>query len=246
MEVERPLMSGHCKRVARWARELGILSALSDAELDELEAAALLHDVGFLSNSLVGVRQQLAMDKNMDEKTKRHPLLGFSILSTISGFNRIAEGVLHHHERFDGTGFPQRKRGEAIPLFARIIAVADMFDLESNPGTANVPDPEMVRKVILRERNRALDPDLANRFLFVITTSDELHRHDKKTLELPFSALKAGMVLARDLKSIDGAVLLKAGVALNDAVLNKAFSSDNLEWLLTTAYVDAASVKEGA
>lgn len=243
LEIDRPVLTAHCKRVARWARELGVLSALSDAELDDLETAALLHDIGFLSTSVNQLRQGLN-DKSTDDKVKRHPLIGYSILTSIKGFDRIAMAILHHHERFDGTGFPQKLRGENIPLFSRIIAVADMFDLESHPGNLTVPDMDKIRKVISQERARTLDPDQANRFLFILNTSDDLHRHDKNTVELPFSALKPGMVLSRDLKAIDGAYLLRAGLVLTEEILNRAFSSSNIEWLLTTAYVDASSIQQ--
>ncbi len=242
LEIEKAPVIAHCRRVARWARELGALNMLSDADLDELEAAALLHDIGLLSSSITPLNLQSA-DKTVDEKTKRHPLLGFSVLSPIPGFERIATAILHHHERFDGSGYPKKLRGEEIPLFSRLIAVADLFDLESHPTGYTAPDIENVRKRILQERGRALDPDMANRFLFIVTTSDDLHRQDKKTVELPFSALKPGMVLARDLKSIDGKFLLRAGVSLTEAVLNKAFATANLEWLLTTAHVDSNSIR---
>ena len=243
LEIDRPVLTAHCKRVARWARELGVLSALSDAELDDLETAALLHDIGFLSSSVNQLRQGLN-DKSTDDKVKRHPLIGYSILSSIKGFDRIATAILHHHEKYDGTGFPQKLRGESIPLFSRIIAVADLFDLESHPGHLVAPDLDVIRKLISHERARSLDPDQANRFLFILNTSDDLHRHDKNTVELPFSALKPGMVLSRDLKAIDGAYLLRAGLVLTEDILSRAFSSSNIEWLLTTAYVEASSIQQ--
>jgi HD-GYP domain-containing protein (c-di-GMP phosphodiesterase class II) len=246
LEIERPPLIAHCRRVARWARELGALTALSDQDLDELEAAALLHDIGFMSSSMSSL-YTLSLDRSTDEKAKRHPLVGFSVLSQLTGFENIAKAVLHHHERFDGLGYPKKLKGEQIPLFSRIISVADIFDLETHPAGTVMPDLDNVRKKILQERNRSLDPEIANRFLFIVTTTDDLHRQDKKTIELPLSALKAGMVLARDLKTIDGTFLLRAGVVLTDTVLNKAFSSQNLEWLLTTAHVDASSIPgEGA
>ncbi|HBA82657.1 MAG TPA: hypothetical protein DCZ95_01060 [Verrucomicrobia bacterium] len=242
LEIDRPPIIAHCRRVARWARELGALSALSDQDLDELETSALLHDVGFMGASM-SLLNTLSLDRSTDEKAKRHPLVGFAVLSQIPGFERVAESVLHHHERFDGQGYPKRLRGENIPLFSRIISVADLFDLETHPTGAMMPDLDNVRKKILQERNRSIDPELANRFLFIVTTTDDLHRQDKNTVELPLSALKAGMVLARDLKSIDGTFLLRSGAVLTDAVLNKAFSSPSLEWLLTTAHVDAISIR---
>ena len=243
LEIDRPVLTAHCKRVARWARELGVLSALSDAELDDLETAALLHDIGFLSSSVNQLRQGIN-DRSADDKVKRHPLIGYSILTSIKGFDRIATAILHHHERYDGTGFPQKLRGESIPLFSRIIAVADLFDLESHPGNIVAPDLDKIRKLISHERTRSLDPDQANRFLFILNTSDDLHRHDKNTVELPFSALKPGMVLSKDLKAIDGTYLLRAGLVLTEEILNRAFSSSNLEWLLTTAYVEPSSVPQ--
>ncbi|MFH0880259.1 MAG: HD domain-containing phosphohydrolase [Lentisphaerota bacterium] len=243
LEIERPAVASHCRRVARWAKELGVLSALSDHDLEELEIAAMLHDIGFMS-PITGPLNIYLADRTNDEKVKRHPLLGFSLLSKIKSFERIATGILHHHEKFDGSGFPKQLRGPAIPLYSRIIAVADFFDLESHPSGTQTADLETVRKRISQQRMRSLDPDLANRLLFIVTTTDDLHRQDGKTAEIPFSALKPGMVLAQDLRSIDGTFLLKAGIRLTEPILNKAFSSSSLEWLLTTAYVDPSSMRD--
>lgn len=241
LDLERGSISSHCKRVARWARELGMLHALTDHELDELETAALLHDIGFLSAAIAPLSAPIN-DRTPDEKVKRHPLIGFSILSQINGFEQIAVAVLHHHERYDGSGFPHKLRGERIPLYARIIAVADLFDLETHPAAASSVDLDAIRRKISMERGRGLDPEITNRFLFIVTTSDDLHHQDSKTMEIPFSALKPGMVLARDLRSLDGTLLLKAGIMLTEPILKKAFTSNSIEWLLTTAHVDASSL----
>lgn len=242
MEIQRPAVADHCKRVARWTRELGILSALSDAELDELECAALLHDIGFMASSLT-LLYQAVNNRFTDENAKAHPVLGYTILSKLPGFQNIAQAVLSHHERFDGQGFPEKKRSETIPLYARIIAVADMFDLESRCSSLGAVSVEAVRRKMSGAAGKALDPELANRLLFIVTTNEELNRFDRHTAEVPFSALRPGMVLARDLCAIDGAILLKEGTELTQRMLDRAFASSNLDWLLTTAHVTTASMK---
>lgn len=243
MEFERPPLAAHCKRVATRAQELGVLSGLLDEELADLHSAALLHDIGFLSTS-INLLRLAPMDKTMEEKVAKHTLLGYSIVSKIKGLEKVAEAILHHHERFDGTGFPKKLRGDKIPLFARIIAIADMFDLETHPGTNVAGGIERARKQLTTERGRALDAELTNRFLFILQTDDGLRTQDARMVELPVMMLKPGMVLARDLTAIDGSILLRSGVQMTPSVLNKVMTSPNLEWLLTTAYINPASVKE--
>jgi HD-GYP domain-containing protein (c-di-GMP phosphodiesterase class II) len=106
------------------AKELGI----EDVELSNIRIASKLHDIG-----KIGVKDEILHKegKLTDEEfdmIKKHPVIGKSILSATNAFREILPLMYHHHERFDGTGYPDGKKGEDIPLGARIIAVADAFD----------------------------------------------------------------------------------------------------------------------
>lgn len=123
--------AGHSTRVAKYSLLIGQAVNLSEQELDWLYKTALLHDIG-----KIGVRDAVLLkdgrltDEEF-EQIKRHPDLGESILKQIEPAEAMAPllpGVRSHHERYDGAGYPDRLMGQDIPVFGRIIAVADAFD----------------------------------------------------------------------------------------------------------------------
>ncbi len=131
VDAKDPYTYGHSERVARIAIELGRELALSDDELSDLYLAGLLHDVG-----KIGIRDEVLCKhgpltaEEMDH-IKQHPTIGHSILKDLRQISSLLPGVLHHHERWDGAGYPTGLAGEAIPRLARILAVADSYDAMS-------------------------------------------------------------------------------------------------------------------
>ena len=128
LELRDPYTYGHSMRVMEYALLIGRGSALSQKELKELELAAMFHDLG-----KIGVRDCVLLKEgplNGKEAAaiRMHPNMGHEILSLIDAYKSIADGVLHHHERLDGKGYPSRLASEKIPLSSRIILVADTFD----------------------------------------------------------------------------------------------------------------------
>ncbi|HEY4392314.1 MAG TPA: HD-GYP domain-containing protein [Paenibacillus sp.] len=131
LDARDPYTAGHSLRVADYAVLIGKLAKLREEELNELRKSALLHDIG-----KIGIRDSVLLKegKLTDEEwvqIKDHPVLGETILRQIepaSFMASILPGVRSHHERYDGRGYPDGLQGEDIPLFGRIIAVADAFD----------------------------------------------------------------------------------------------------------------------
>jgi HD-GYP domain-containing protein (c-di-GMP phosphodiesterase class II) len=128
IDAKDPYTCGHSERVAQVARRLGQELGLPPEELHRLYLSGLLHDVG-----KIGIRDSVLLkpgrlsDEEL-EHIKRHPTIGFEILSGVKQLESVLPGVRHHHERIDGTGYPDALKGEEIPLMARIMAVADSFD----------------------------------------------------------------------------------------------------------------------
>jgi putative nucleotidyltransferase with HDIG domain len=116
-----PEKRGHSKRVARYANIIARSLNLPDERTRRLYFACLMHDIGFVKIP----REHFAESKYYSQ----HPKIGFDMLRPINFYKDIAPFVLHHHERFDGKGYPDGLAGEAIPLEARIIAVAEAFDV---------------------------------------------------------------------------------------------------------------------
>jgi HD-GYP domain-containing protein (c-di-GMP phosphodiesterase class II) len=122
---------GHSERVARIAVELGREMGLQGDELSDIYLAGLLHDVGKIGirDSVLGKVDPLSPEEF--EHIKQHVTIGYAILSDLRPIRNLLPGVLYHHEHWDGNGYPDGLAGEAIPLLARILAVADAYDAMS-------------------------------------------------------------------------------------------------------------------
>jgi hypothetical protein len=119
---------GHSERVARIAVEIGREMGLEEDELSDIYLAGLLHDVG-----KIGVRDEVLLKpgpltEEEYDHVKQHVVVGYRILAELHPLRNLLPAVLHHHERYDGAGYPEGLAGENIPLLARILAVADAYD----------------------------------------------------------------------------------------------------------------------
>ena len=131
LDARDPYTAGHSQRVAVYSVQIGQLVGLPALDLDLLNKAALLHDIG-----KIGVRDSILLkESKLSEEEfafiKLHPVLGEMILKQVEPAEAMAPllpGVRSHHERYDGRGYPDGLAGDEIPLFGRIIAVADAFD----------------------------------------------------------------------------------------------------------------------
>ncbi len=157
---------GHSERVALLARQLAIASGFDEASAERVHIAGLVHDVG-----KIGVPESVLTKAGRltDEEfgqIKLHPEIGQNILKDIPLFHDVIPGVLYHHERWDGRGYPHNLAGEAIPLIARFIGIADTFDAMSSTRSYR---PAMPREHTLAEIRKCagsqFDPELAERFL---------------------------------------------------------------------------------
>jgi putative nucleotidyltransferase with HDIG domain len=154
----------HSDGVANLARHLAEIWQLNEQQCDMVEIAALLHDLGKLR-----VPDEI-LDKNgrLDEREyqimKRHTFDTYNILSQVKGFEQVSLWAAEHHERVDGTGYPFRKKQTALPLEARIIAVADVFQaLAQNRPYRNGLPPEQILKILREQADQhKLDADIVD------------------------------------------------------------------------------------
>lgn len=128
IERKDPYTAGHARRVTSFSLLLGMELGLSKQELADLWLAAALHDVGkmFVSDAILQKPGPLTPEEAALMKT--HPAAGARILAGVRGPVGATGAIRHHHERYDGRGYPDGLRGDEIPLLARIIAVADTYD----------------------------------------------------------------------------------------------------------------------
>ncbi|MBC7961059.1 MAG: HD domain-containing protein [Vallitaleaceae bacterium] len=126
VEINNEYTSHHNMRVANFARVIG--EALSFKDMDTLNIAARLHDIGKLAIPQEIVNKPGKLTPEEYQIIKEHPTAGFQIMGNIDFFKDIKWGILYHHERYDGLGYPEGLKGDEIPLIAQIISVADVFD----------------------------------------------------------------------------------------------------------------------
>lgn len=128
IEKRDPYTGGHTHRVMNYALAIGIEMELSRTELVSLRLAALMHDIGKIGIEDKILRKEGALTEEEYELMKVHPKLGADILNNMKYLSTIVKGVISHHEKYDGTGYPNKLKGEEIHSIGRILAVADSFD----------------------------------------------------------------------------------------------------------------------
>ncbi|MEW6109218.1 MAG: HD domain-containing phosphohydrolase [Nitrospirota bacterium] len=162
IDFQLPEKQGHTRRVARYSNIIARSLNMSEDEKKRLYFASLLHDVGFLKIK--------ADDAFRKEEYIRHPELGYNMIKPINFYSEIAPFILHHHERYDGFGYPSRLKGEEIPLESRIIAIAEAFDAMVSRISYRVPVSfEEAKEELKRHEGTQFDPELVGLFVNSIT-----------------------------------------------------------------------------
>ncbi len=127
-EIHDEETGNHIIRVNEYSYYLAKLAGMPDPWCDELRYSAQLHDVGKMSVDSAVLKKKGSLDEAEREEMDRHTVYGYQILSASSRLTFGAEIALHHHEKWDGTGYPNQVKGDAIPLSARIVQIADIYD----------------------------------------------------------------------------------------------------------------------
>ncbi|WP_322907619.1 HD-GYP domain-containing protein [Paenibacillus campi] len=169
LDARDPYTAGHSQRVAKYAVEIGRRAGLCEYDIDQLRKTALLHDIGKIGvKDAVLLKDGKLTDEEFDQ-IKKHPAMGESILRQVEPADAMRPylpGVRSHHERFDGKGYPDGLKGNSIPLFGRIIAVADAFDAMTSDRPYRQGMPKERAIAILEEgRGTQWDPQLATLFI---------------------------------------------------------------------------------
>ena len=162
IEARDPTMQGHCERMSALAMRLGVEFGLDDAELEVVRLGAILHDVGKIG---IPARVLLSDDALTDEELalmRTHPLIGDRLLEPLDLLESVRPVVRHHHERWDGAGYPDGLAGEAIPRPARIVALADAVEAMSGDRSWRAP---LTKEEVVQELDEGSgsqwDPSLA-------------------------------------------------------------------------------------
>jgi HD-GYP domain-containing protein (c-di-GMP phosphodiesterase class II) len=171
VEARDSYTRGHTERVTAMAKAIGKQMKLPGDQLFNLEIGSLLHDVGKIGIPDTILRKPGPLKHAEFERVKKHPEDGKKIIEPIAFLEQAIPTVLYHHERFDGSGYPENLHGERIPLAGRIIAVSDVFDALTNdrPYRERLTVEQAVQ-TIKDEAGSKFDPAVVEAFLSVVKT----------------------------------------------------------------------------
>jgi len=166
IDAKDPYTHGHSERVAHLAAELARAYGLDEEQVERVRIAGLVHDIGKIGiPEAVLCKPGRLTDEEFDV-IKQHPTIGYNILKDIPPMSDLLPGVLHHHERWDGRGYPHGLAGMDIPPFGRIIAVADAFDaMSSDRAYRSRMSREKVLSILRDGAESQWDPALIDTFL---------------------------------------------------------------------------------
>ncbi len=179
VEAKDAYTRGHSDRVSEFAVLIGKYLNISAEDLRTLQIGGLFHDIGKIGvpDSILLKTAKLTDDEYSE--IKNHPTIGAHILSTATIFQNLIPIVKHHHERYDGNGYPSKLKGEDIPYLARITAVADTFDAMTSKRTYRDALPlDVVKAEVERCKGSQFDPKIADVFL------DILNNHYDEIVEI--------------------------------------------------------------
>ena len=169
IEAKDPYTEGHVQRVTQYALALGEELGLPEDLLRILQFGAMLHDVGKIGIRAEILNKVAPLDPKEIETIRAHPLIGEHIIRDVDFLQPVRAIIRHHQERYDGSGYPEGLRGEAIPILARVVAVADAYDAISadRPYRKSLGHAAAAR--ILREgAGRLFDPRMVEAFLRIV------------------------------------------------------------------------------
>ncbi|MEY4591621.1 MAG: hypothetical protein RIR18_516 [Pseudomonadota bacterium] len=230
-------LAGHGRRVADHAKRLAKKLGMGEVESHNVMLAALLHDIGKLGlpdglldkpfNQLSGEHRALVM---------KHPLVGQNILMGIERLKEAAKLVRHHHESYDGSGYPDNLAGLAIPKGSRIICVANEYDaLQIGTLVQRSLKASESLDFLIENRGKRYDPAVVDAFVSIMAETQGAAA--VKELPLRTMHLKPGMVLSRDLMHRDGYMLLIHGSVLNSEIISQLIKIEQAEDVHVSVYI---------
>jgi 4-methyl-5(b-hydroxyethyl)-thiazole monophosphate biosynthesis len=172
LEMKDTYTQGHAKRVTEFSLSIGAKMNLDEAGLRDLYLGAVLHDIGKIGTGDDVLNKPESLNLREETLVREHPLKGTLFIVGIENLSHIVPVILHHHERWDGTGYPGRLKGEQIPLHARIVCIADAFDaMLTNRSYREGLDKQTAVRELQKEKGTQFDPFLVDVFIECLNES---------------------------------------------------------------------------
>lgn len=221
IELRAPKLAGHGRRVADVARKIAENMDLPKAEVRDILLAGLLHDIGKIGYSdelmLKPIGRMTADELGV---MRKHPLAGEAALMSMPDLREVARIIRHHHERWDGKGFPDALSGDAIPRGSRVLALANDYDaaqlglLSQKPMTV-----DEARQYVIEGSRFRYDPDVVDAFARRVGLPPPRKAAGER--RIAGAQAEVGMVLSRDLYGPDGILLLATDYVLDDLLVKQ-------------------------
>ena len=243
IETLNPELGRYMKHVAQLARKVAEEYGLDSEELDQIEMAGMIHDIGLLGLSKrILLKDEKAMHGVELTMYYQHPAIASICLETVERLDKVAEIVLYHHENFNGSGFPNGLKKDEIPLGSRIIRVVasycniiyrwpkDIKYILSKVGDSfgNVAEPEkmiekIAPKIILLGAHRKYDINVVTKLIKIAQEAKLSKGEKKEDIWITYNELKEGMVLSQDIRLKDGRILLASGTKVKKSSISSVY-----------------------
>jgi len=172
LELKDSYTQGQSRRVAEYCLSVGSKLNLSTIEMRDLYLGAMLHDIGKFNTADDVLNKPDRLNLREETLTREHTLKGTLFVVGINDLGHVAPTILHHHEHWDGSGYPARLKGEQIPLHARIVAIADAFDaMISNRSYREGLDKEAALRELVKKKGTQFDPFIVDVFIECLSDS---------------------------------------------------------------------------
>lgn len=175
LESKDPYLQEHSLRVTKYAVLIAKELGLSDDDIEIIEHTGQFHDIGKLGVSDVILQKKEKLTNREWEHIKEHPVIGYNILKPLKPLHIALQGVRHHHERFDGTGYPDKLKGNDIPLIARILSIADAYEaITADRPYRSKSDNKKAAEEIIKNAGTQFDSQLVQIFMKALKDIGEI------------------------------------------------------------------------
>ena len=165
LHLDSPREKSHSLNVSMLCKNIGYAMKLSETKVKKVKEAGFLHDIGKIILDKDILNKDGKLTENEKKAISKHPIIGYRILNLFDETLDLADSVLKHHENWDGSGYPKGLKGEEIPLFARIIRVAEVYDAMTNSFNKNPLSTEEALMELKTQSGKTLDPNIVDIFL---------------------------------------------------------------------------------